>query len=157
MGEQPGVHNLNLNSRTNTIVPKNQTKYIGDSVKSFTCPRINTLERSHLEKIDSLTLLLESCVMSSYFESTISDYSDASILHTLCTCIAFKILPRSCKRSRTLFKSLLFWLAGEVSWLAVEVLSPCQNKSKDFWNRVSLLLQDLGFCSLSLGCFLCLL
>ena len=34
--------------------------------------------------------------------------------------------PRSCKRSKTLFKSLLFWLAGEVSWLAVEVLSPCQ-------------------------------
>ena len=33
--------------------------------------------------------------------------------------------PRSCKRSETLFKSLLFWLAGEVSWLAVEVLSPC--------------------------------
>ena len=27
--------------------------------------------------------------------------------------------PRSCKRSKTLFKSLLFWLAGEVSWLAV--------------------------------------
>jgi len=36
-----------------------------------------------------------------------------------------KITPRSCKRSETLFKSLLFWLAGEVSWLAVEVLSPC--------------------------------
>jgi len=34
------------------------------------------------------------------------------------------INPRSCKRSETLFKSLLFWLAGEVSWLAVEVLSP---------------------------------
>ena len=33
--------------------------------------------------------------------------------------------PRSFKRSGTLFKSLLFWLAGEVSWLAVEVLSPC--------------------------------
>ena len=32
---------------------------------------------------------------------------------------------RSCKRSETLFKSLLFWLAGDVSWLAVEVLSPC--------------------------------
>ena len=30
------------------------------------------------------------------------------------------------KRSETLFKSLLFWLAEEVSWLAVEVLSPCQ-------------------------------
>ena len=33
---------------------------------------------------------------------------------------------RSCKRSEALFKSLLFWLAGEVSWLAVEGLSPCQ-------------------------------
>ena len=33
---------------------------------------------------------------------------------------------RSCKRSETLFKSLLFWLAGEVSCLAVEVLFPCQ-------------------------------
>ena len=36
------------------------------------------------------------------------------------------ISARSCKRSKTLFKSLLFWLAGDVSWLAVEVLSPCQ-------------------------------
>ena len=34
--------------------------------------------------------------------------------------------PRSFKRSGTLFKSLLFWLAGEVSWLALEVLSPCR-------------------------------
>ena len=33
---------------------------------------------------------------------------------------------RSCKRSETLFKSLLFWQAGEVNWLAVEVLSPCR-------------------------------
>ena len=33
---------------------------------------------------------------------------------------------RFCKRSGTFFKSLLFWLAGEVNWLAVEVLSPCQ-------------------------------
>jgi len=35
---------------------------------------------------------------------------------------------RSCKRSETLFKSLHFWLAGEVSCLAVEVLSPCQKQ-----------------------------
>ena len=34
--------------------------------------------------------------------------------------------PRSCKWSKTLLKSLLFLLAGEVSWLAVEVLSQCQ-------------------------------
>ena len=27
-----------------------------------------------------------------------------------------ELQPRSCKRSETLFKSLLFWLAGEVSW-----------------------------------------
>ena len=33
---------------------------------------------------------------------------------------------RSCKRSRTLYKSLHFWLAGEFSWLAIEVLTPCQ-------------------------------
>ena len=33
---------------------------------------------------------------------------------------------RSCKRSETLYKSLLFWLAGEVSWLALEVLSSCR-------------------------------
>ena len=44
---------------------------------------INTTERSLLEKIHSCTLLLESCIMSSYFESTISDCSDASILCTL--------------------------------------------------------------------------
>ena len=41
------------------------------------------MERSLLEKIDSHTLLLKSCVMSSYFESTISDCSVASILCTL--------------------------------------------------------------------------
>ena len=42
---------------------------------------------------------------------------------------------RSCKRSETLFKSLLFWLAREVSWLAVEVHVQnvhVENKSKDF-------------------------
>ena len=33
-----------------------------------------------MEKIDSHTMLLKSCVMSSYFESTISDCSVASIL-----------------------------------------------------------------------------
>ena len=38
----------------------------------------------------------------------------------------FLTIPRSCKRRETLFKSLLFWLAGEMSWLAVEVRSPCQ-------------------------------
>ena len=32
--------------------------------------------------------------------------------------------PRTCKRSENLFKSLLFWLAGKVSWLPVEVVSP---------------------------------
>ena len=38
-----------------------------------------------------------------------------------------KLIPsRSCKRNETLFKSLLFWLVCEVSWLAVEVLSPCR-------------------------------
>ena len=39
---------------------------------------------------------------------------------------------RSLKRSETLFKSLLFWLPGEVSWLAVEVLSPCQKQKLRF-------------------------
>ena len=38
----------------------------------------------------------------------------------------------SVKRSKTFFRSLLFCLTGEVSWLAVEVLSPCKNKSQDF-------------------------
>ena len=45
--------------------------------------RINTTEKTLLEKIDSCTLLLKSCIMSSYFESTISDCSVASILYTL--------------------------------------------------------------------------
>ena len=46
--------------------------------------------------------------------------------------------PRSCKSRETLFISRLFWLAGEVSWLAEEVLSPCQNKRQDIWNKISL-------------------
>jgi len=29
------------------------------------------------------------------------------------------------KGAELLFKSLLFWLVGEVSWLAVQVLAPC--------------------------------
>ena len=41
------------------------------------------MEKTLLEKIDSHTLLLKSCVMSSYFESTISDCSVASILYSL--------------------------------------------------------------------------
>ena len=36
-----------------------------------------------MEKIDSHTLQLESFIMASYFESTISDCIDASILYTL--------------------------------------------------------------------------
>ena len=46
-------------------------------------PQINTTEKTLFEKIDSHTLLLKSCVMSSYFESTISDCCVASILYTL--------------------------------------------------------------------------
>jgi len=42
--------------------------------------------------------------------------------------ISSLLQARSCKRSETLFKSLHFWLAGEVSCLAVEVLSPCQKQ-----------------------------
>ena len=45
---------------------------------------INTTEKTLFEKIDSHTLLLKSCAISSYFESTISDCSVASILYTLC-------------------------------------------------------------------------
>ena len=41
----------------------------------------NTTARSLLEKIDSHTLLLESCIMSNNFKSTISDCGDASILY----------------------------------------------------------------------------
>ena len=48
------------------------------------CTQINITERSLLEKIN--TLLLESCIMSSDFELTISDCRDASILQTLCPC-----------------------------------------------------------------------
>ena len=47
-------------------------------------PRIITTEKTLLEKIDSHTLLLKSCIMSSYFKSIISDCSVASILYTLC-------------------------------------------------------------------------
>ena len=46
-------------------------------------PQINTKEKTLLEKIDSHTLLLKYCVMSSYFKSTISDCSVASILYSL--------------------------------------------------------------------------
>ena len=46
-------------------------------------PQINTTEKTFLETIDSHTLLLKSCIMSSYFKSTISDCCVASILYTL--------------------------------------------------------------------------
>ena len=41
------------------------------------------MKKTLLEKIDSHTLQLKSCIMSSYFESTISDCSVTSILYTL--------------------------------------------------------------------------
>ena len=46
-------------------------------------PRINTTEKTLLEKIDSHLLLLKSCIITSYFELTISDCSVASIVYTL--------------------------------------------------------------------------
>ena len=58
-----------------------------------------------------LTLIFNHSLDSVYKETNICSVND--------------LQPRSCKRSETLFKSLLFWLAREVSWLAVEVLSPC--------------------------------
>ena len=45
--------------------------------------RINKMEKTLLEKIDSRTLLLKSCLMSSYLESTISDSSVTSMLDNL--------------------------------------------------------------------------
>ena len=45
-----------------------------------------------MEKIDSRTLLLKSCAMSSYFESTISGCSVASILYTLRLKLCFESL-----------------------------------------------------------------
>ena len=47
------------------------------------CPPIDTTEKALLKKMDCRTLLLESCVKSSYFETTISDCSVASILYSL--------------------------------------------------------------------------
>ena len=41
------------------------------------------MEKTFMEKIDSHTLLLKSCIVFSYFESTISDSSVASILCSL--------------------------------------------------------------------------
>ena len=41
---------------------------------------------------------------------------------------------RSCKRSETLFKSLLFWLAGELSWLAVE--DSLHHKAADMFTNI---------------------
>ena len=53
-------------------------------LETVTWEQINTTDRKLLKKIICCTLLLESCVMSSYFESTISDCSVASILYSLC-------------------------------------------------------------------------
>ena len=61
-------------------------------VTTLTITWINTMERSLLEKINHRTLLLESCIMSSYFESTISNCSDASILYTLWTITCASLL-----------------------------------------------------------------
>ena len=46
-----------------------------------------------------------------------------------------------------LVKGVKLWLAGEVSWLYMYMYKYSlyvENKSKNFWNKVSLLLQDLG-------------
>ena len=51
--------------------------------------------------------------------------TDNMILNTYWSWNDCWICARSCKRIESLLKSLLFWLVGDVSWLDVEVLSPC--------------------------------
>ena len=75
------THLLAIRVFVDTLIA--ETKFCFETNNSVH-PRINTTERSLLEKIDSRTLLLESCLMSSYFESSISDCTDASILYSLC-------------------------------------------------------------------------
>ena len=58
------------------MAPKMQLILV--ALASWAAAQINTTERTLLKKNDRGTLLLESCVMSSYFESTISDSQRAS-------------------------------------------------------------------------------
>ena len=76
-----------------------------------------------------LLIWFQGSKMKYYFSCWSSWYRSLHIFGGEQSSLKLKLLlfskARSCKRSGTLFKSLLFWLAGEVSWLAVEVLSPC--------------------------------
>ena len=58
--------------------------------------------------------------------SIVEDEGERHIVATFCVASKFLVGPRFCIWRGTLFKSILSWLAVEVCWLAVEVLSPCQ-------------------------------
>ena len=75
-------HIFRVKNNFHTIM-KYSIEYFWIKCDKITESRINTKEKTLLEKIDCRTLLLKSCIMTSYFEPTISDCSAASILYTL--------------------------------------------------------------------------
>ena len=104
----------------------------GESTSEASQPQINTTERSLLEKIDSCTLLLESCFMSSNLESTISDSSHASILYSLCCQLSHKI-----NKVPLLLQNLGLTKRNDVD-----------KRKQDqtvFWTLIGLFSLDLGF------------
>ena len=73
-------------------------------------PQINMTERTLLKKIDHCTLLLESCIMSSYFEPTISDCIFASILYFLWVYLTWwlgVVLPPPVDSCESIFSNML--------------------------------------------------
>ena len=65
-------HIFRVKNNFHTIM-KYSIEYFWIKCDKITESRINTKEKTLLEKIDCRTLLLKSCIMTSYFESTISD------------------------------------------------------------------------------------
>ena len=93
------------------------------------------MEKTLLEKIDSCTLLLKSCIMSSYFESTISDCSVASILYTLW----FMIYPNGIK-----FQVEIIGLTPELDSFVSPITSVAVNMVKrDVQTLVTPLLKEM--------------
>ena len=111
------------------------------SVKRWVCSKLKTwfLSPKNYDKRVGARIISQiiKTMNNSLFIEKSSPYQQLYNLHfyfctyhqsiiVLCVYFWWRSKVRSCKRSKTLFKSLLFWLAGEVSWLDVELLSPCR-------------------------------
>ena len=90
--------------------------------KSFAVTKVTLL----ISKSMFLIFLKKKLVLSIDFNFVEICVVSQQLFFTNTQCETFLFQIQGLVKGAELFKSLLFWLAGEVSWLAIEVLSPCQ-------------------------------